>query len=98
MRLHGGRCPCCAQRFTAAPPAGLEPGSPFGPNLRAFVIYMRFAHAISFERLSQLMSDLLGLEISEGALVNILDDSRAVFAQQNRLIRAHLCRGCTLTG
>jgi transposase len=90
VRLHGGRCPCCAQRFTAAPPAGLEPGSPFGPNLRAFAIYLRFAHAISFERLSRLMSDLLGLEISEGALVNILDESRAAFAQQNRLIRARL--------
>ncbi|MDO9713562.1 hypothetical protein [Paracraurococcus lichenis] len=37
--LHGGVCPCCAGRFKAAAPAGLEPGSPFGPNLRAFVLY-----------------------------------------------------------
>ena len=59
-----------------APPAGLEPGSPFGPNLRAFAIYLRFTQAISFERLSRLFSDLLGLEISEGALVNMLDDSK----------------------
>ena len=36
VRLQGGTCPCCAKRFTAAAPAGLEPGSPFGPNLRAF--------------------------------------------------------------
>jgi transposase len=90
VRLHGGRCPCCAKKFTAEPPAGLEPGSPFGPNLRAFAIYLRFAHAISFERLSQLMSDLLGLEISEGALVNILDHSRPAFARQTSLIRARL--------
>jgi len=33
--LHGGVCPCCAKRFKAEPPEGLEPGSPFGPNLRA---------------------------------------------------------------
>jgi transposase len=90
VRLHGGVCPCCTKRFTAAPPAGLEPGSPFGPNLRAFAIYLRFAHAISFERLAQLMSDLIGLEISEGALVNILDDSRPAFTRQNSLIRARL--------
>ena len=75
--LHGGVCPCCASGSGPPPPAGLEPGSPFGPNLRAFAIYLRFAQAISFERLARLMSDLLGLEISEGALVNMLDDSRA---------------------
>jgi transposase len=90
VTLHGGICPCCAKRFRAEPPAGLEPGSPFGPNLRAFAIYLRFAHAISFERLARLMSDLLGLEISEGALVNILNDSRPAFARQASLIRARL--------
>jgi transposase len=88
--LHGGVCPCCARRFKAPAPAGLEPGSPFGPNLRAFALYLRFAHAISFERLARLMSDLLGVEISEGALVNILADSRSAFARQASLIRARL--------
>ena len=51
VTLYGGLCPCCAKRFKAAPPPGLEPGSPFGPNLRAFAIYLRASHAISFERL-----------------------------------------------
>ena len=90
VTLHGGVCPCCAKRFKAAAPQGLEPGSPFGPNLRAFAIYLRASHAVSFERLARLMSDLLGLEISEGALVNILDDSRGAFAEQTNLIRAKL--------
>ena len=76
VTLHGGLCPCCAKRFKAVPPQGLEPGSPFGPNLRALAIYLRASHAVSYERLARLMSDLLGLEISEGALVNILDGSR----------------------
>jgi transposase len=57
VTLYGGVCPCCAKRFKAAPPQGLEPGSPFGPNLRAFAIYLRASHAISFERLARLMSD-----------------------------------------
>src|SRR5208283_1033673 len=91
--LHGGACPCCSKTFVAAAPAGLEAGSPFGPNLRAFAIYLRFTQAISFERLSRLMSDLLGVEISEGALVNILADSQSVFARQTSLIRARLLVG-----
>jgi transposase len=96
VTLLGGLCPCCAKPFKAAPPAGLEPGSPFGPNLRAFAIYLRFTQAISFERLSRLFSDLLGLEISEGALVNMLDDSKLAFARAASLIRARLLAGTIL--
>jgi len=59
VMLHGGVCPCCGGRFKAAPPAGLEPGSPFGPNLRAFVLYLRFTHAVSFERLARLLGALI---------------------------------------
>jgi transposase len=94
--LHGGACPCCSARFKAAAPEGLEPGSPFGPNLRAFAIYLRVAHAVSFERLSRLMSDLVGLKISEGALVNMLAASRPAFARAAALIRAKLLSGTIL--
>ena len=96
VTLYGGVCPCCAKRFKAAPPQGLEPGSPFGRNLRAFALYLRFTQAISFERLSHLFSDLLGLDISEGALVNILDDSTEAFARQAKLIRDKLLAGTIL--
>ena len=96
VTLHGGFCPCCRRRFRAVPPAGLAPGSPFGPNLRAFVLYLRFAQAIPFERLARLMSDLLGLEISEGALANMLEASGGVFAHQTSLIRDRLLSGTIL--
>jgi len=96
VALHGGVCPCCRHRFRAPPPAGLAPGSPFGPNLRAFVLYLRFAQAIPFERLARLMSDLLGLEISEGALANMLEASGGTFARQASLIRDRLLSGTIL--
>jgi transposase len=96
VTLHGGVCPCCRQRFRAPPPAGLAPGSPFGPNLRAFVLYLRFAQAIPFERLARLMSDLLGLEISEGALANMLQASGGTFARQASLLRDRLLSGTIL--
>jgi transposase len=96
VTLYGGVCPCCARRFKAVPPAGLEPGSPFGANLRAFVLYLRFAQAIPFERLARLMSDLLGLEISEGALAKMLAAGGDGFARQARLIRERLLSGTIL--
>ena len=96
VTLHGGVCPCCARRFKAPPPAGLEPGSPFGPNLRAFVLYLRFGQAIPFERLERLMRDLFGLEISEGALVNLLEDSAPAFEVQTSRIKQRLLCGTAL--
>ena len=97
VTLHGGVCPCCSAGGSGRqPPAGLAPGSPFGPNLRAFVLYLRFAQAIPFERLARLMSDLLGLEISEGALANMLEASGSAFARQTSLIRDRLLSGTVL--
>jgi transposase len=96
VTLHGGVCPCCAKKFKAAPPSGMEPGSPFGENLRALVIYLRFTQGIAFERLARLLSDILGLEISEGALVNMLDAAREAFAAQINHIRARLLSGTIL--
>jgi len=96
VTLHGGVCPCCAKRFKAEPPQGLGPGSPFGPNLRALVIYLRSVQGIPLARLSDVLKDLFGLDISEGALVNILGDSREPFAVQTSLIKARLLAGTAL--
>ena len=96
VTLHGGVCPCCARRFKAEPPPGLEPGSPFGPNLRAFVIYLRCVQGIPMARLVDVLKDLFGLDISEGALVNILSGSRGPFAAQTNLIKARLLSGTAL--
>jgi transposase len=60
VTLHGGVCPCCAKRFKAEPPQDLGPGSPFGPNLRAFVIYLRSVQGVPLARLSDGLKDLFG--------------------------------------
>ena len=96
VTLYGGTCPCCRGRFKAPAPRACPPGSPFGPNLRAFVLYLRFAQAIPFERLARLLSDLFGLAISEGALTNILHDSAPAFETQASAIKHRLLSGTVL--
>ena len=96
VTLLGGACPCCAKRFKAAPPAGMPKGSPFGPDLRAFVIYLRFTQGIALERLTIMMRDMLGLSISEGAIINMLDEARDKFAAQMEAIRARLMSGTAI--
>jgi len=96
VSLLGGACLCCARKSKAPPPQDMPKGSPFGPNLRALVIYLRFTQGIAFERLATLLSDFLGLDISEGALINMLDAARTTFTAATAAIRARLLGGTIL--
>lgn len=72
VERYGGQCLCCQQRYEAPVPVGLEPGSPFGNSIAGVVSYLRYSHAISYERLSRVMAELYGVRISEGAIANLL--------------------------
>lgn len=72
VERYGGICQGCQQAYETPVPVGLEPGSPFGTSVASLVTYLRYSHAISYQRLSQLMSDLYGLKLSEGAIANLL--------------------------
>jgi len=65
---YAGRCRCCGGTTLAPVPEGLEPGTPFSVGIVALAMYLRFVHAISYQRLSRLLLELFGLAISEGAL------------------------------
>jgi len=65
-------CPECGQAQIAPVPVGMEPGSPFGPRIAALVTTMRSGHGISYRRMQQMLGEVFGLEISEGAIANLL--------------------------
>jgi transposase len=90
VELHGGRCPGCRKRFTAEPPAGMAPGTPFGPSIHAFLAYLHHGHHVGFERLARLMRELFGLTISEGAIANAFQRLADPLAAVRRAIRARL--------
>ena len=77
INRHRGVCPCCHKPVAAPAPAGLEPGSPFGPGISALILHLHITQAISFERLARLMAEVFGLTISEGAIANILARAEA---------------------
>ena len=87
VRLHGGTCPHCGETFTARPPPGLEPGSPFGPSIEALAVYLHHCQAIGFERLSALFLDIFSLAISEGALANLFKRVKPCFNEQTVAIK-----------
>jgi transposase len=68
VERYAGHCRCCGGVTPAPLPEGLEPGTPFSPNIVALAMYLRFVHHVSYRRLSRLLLELFGLAISEGAL------------------------------
>jgi transposase len=77
VHRHRGICPCCSRGFSAPAPAGLEPGTSFGPGLQALVMHLHITQAIGYERLVRLMDEVFGVKISEGTIANIMARAEA---------------------
>jgi transposase len=69
-RLHRLLCPCCSTSTCAELPAAVEP-SRYGPRLSALVCLLGSAFPLSFGRTQALLDQLLGVEISRGAIASI---------------------------
>lgn len=77
VHRHRGVCPCCGKSFAASAPEGLDPGSPFGATLVALIVHLHVTQAISFARLVVLLDEVFGVDISEGAIANLLARAQA---------------------
>ena len=72
VERYGCTCPNCGEQQIATVPVGMEPGSPYGNRIAALVTTLRYGHGISYRRMQRLMGEVFGLEISEGAIANLL--------------------------
>jgi transposase len=72
------RCPACGTHVVAAVPPAIR-GTPFGPRLHAVATYLKTFQALSYERLQAVLSDLFGLTISQGGLMNMLRRAQGCF-------------------
>jgi transposase len=80
IHRHRGVCPNCRRGFSAPPPAGMPPGSPFGPDLVALIVHLHVTQAIGFERLARLLDEVFGIRISQGAIANMLARAKTPLA------------------
>jgi transposase len=72
------RCPSCGSRVVAPVPE-VARGTPFGPRLHAVATYLKTFQALSYERLQAALSDLFGLSLSQGGLMNLLRRAQGRF-------------------
>src|SRR3954453_17481290 len=71
-------CPACGTRVVAPVPEAAR-GTPFGPRLQAGATYLKTFQALSYERLQAVLSDLFGLTLSQGGLMNLLRRAQGRF-------------------
>jgi len=72
------RCAHCGAAAKGPAPA-VATTTPFGPRIHALAIYLKGFQALSYERLRGMFRDAFGLDVSEGALMNMFIRSRARF-------------------
>ena len=92
VERYAGRRRCCGTTTLAPLPEGLEPGTPFGPNIVALAMRLRFVHHASHRRLSRLALELFGLAVSEGALDAAFQRGKPHFDAEASAILARLRR------
>jgi transposase len=90
-------CPHCGQRSKAEFPAGVDQAVQYGPRIKAQMVYFNRYHFVALERVTEIMADLYGQNISEGTVVFA---GRCV-AQQvnpvNELVKQHLAEQAEVT-
>ena len=72
-------CPTCGTRVIAPVPEAAR-GPSFGPRLHAVATYLKTFQALSYGRLQAALSDLFGLTLSQGGLMNLLRRAQGRFA------------------
>lgn len=79
-RLHRLVCPCCSTSTCATLPAAVE-ATRYGPRLSALVGLLGSAFPLSFSKTQALLNQLLGVEISRGAIASIRQRLSGALAQ-----------------
>jgi len=67
-RRHAVTCPCCGHKTRAAYSEQEIPASPFGPRLMGIIGLLTGVYHVSRRRATKLLSDLVGVSISLGAV------------------------------
>ena len=79
-RLHRLVCPCCSTSTCATLPADVE-ASHYGPRLSALVGLLGSAFPLSFSKTQALLQQLVGVEMSRGAIARVRQRLSAALAE-----------------
>jgi transposase len=73
-RLERRRCHCGKEQKASPPPEATAPAC-YGPKVRALACYLAVYQHLPYERMAELFADVLGIEVSVGALAAMVADA-----------------------
>ena len=72
VQQYGLDCPHCGLHTLAPPPPGCDTEQAFGTRLQSVIVYLKHTHHLSYERMEQVLRDVFGVSLSQGAIDNCL--------------------------
>lgn len=64
----------CGEIHTAKFPDNVKNKAQYGNNIKALAVYLKYYGFVSYERISEFISDVIGQKISQGTLVNMINE------------------------
>jgi len=88
-------CPRC-KKINKAGPETLTQSIQYGPRIKVLATYLHYEQLIPLQRTQGIFSDLFGLSISEGTLVNVHHEVSEQLRQPEIEIKTHLMKSAVI--
>ncbi len=85
-RMERRRCACGCETKTPAPPQATAPAC-YGPGVRALAVYLAVHQHLPYDRMAQLFADVVGIEISVGALAQMVAEAGGALGLFSAVVR-----------
>jgi transposase len=89
-RAQNGICAACGKVHKASFPAGVEGVVSYGENIRAIATYLANYQLIPLKRAAELMEDLFGLKVSQGAILSSVLEAYGKLAAAEKLVKEEI--------
>ena len=80
----------CGKVTSGSYPENITATVSYGPNIRAYVAYLSSYQYIPVERIKELLSDILNIDISTGTIMNMVLESNSLLANFDQVIKDSL--------
>ena len=87
---YGCYCPNCETYQRAETPPEHESSGMFGRHVEQLVLYLHYAHPLSYQRVQHILADQYNLSLGIGTLVNIVQRAKARLAEVAESIRQQI--------
>ena len=91
-RLVEQQCPRCGERCQGAFPRGVDAVAQYGPNIQALAVYLSQFQLLPLSRITELFADLKLGPLSEGSLVNWVNEAAVLLKPTQETIEGLLLK------